>query len=120
MSTIQSRFVSPGAAYATVMDPLLFSTHPTAREKPEALSAAAWVEVMPLVPNHDPVLRPLVMAASVSAAERPAATVIRPLPTSVSPPAFGSRPPTVVLSVPESVSVPPTSGTIRLEESAVL
>jgi|GEM_PF-6612503 len=58
------------------MDPSPLSSQPTVRGMLAARSAAAALDVMPLVPVHEPVPRPASNAVSMSAAGRPAATLM--------------------------------------------
>ena len=97
MSIDQSRFVSPGAAKAKDTEPEPLSSQPTARGMLRATSAAAVLEVMPLVPVHKPLFRPAMIWLTSSVAERPLATVTKPLVTSTRPVPERLRPPTVVV-----------------------
>ena len=92
----QSRLVSPGAAKAAVTEPSPLSSQPTDRGMLEATSEAATLEVMPLVPVQEPLLRPATIAVTRSVGVRPLATVTLPLARSTKPPAFGASPPTAV------------------------
>ena len=118
MSTFQSRFVSPGAANAKLIEPSPLSSQPTVRGIDWASAAAAAVEVMPRGPFHEPSPRPVASAERRVAGESPAVTVIMPLPTSISPPAAGTKAPMVVFSPGARVTVPPASGTSRLAARA--
>ena len=70
-STTQSMFVSPGAAKAAESEPSPLSSQPTARGMLEAMSAAAVLDVMPLVPFQEPSPRPSMSSATSCVAVMP-------------------------------------------------
>ena len=85
------------------------------RDTPRASSAAAAVEVIPLVPAHEPFSRPPSNWTTSSAAERPPATVTLPRPTSTVPPSATIAADELTTTVPfEARSVIQTLGPVVL------
>ena len=114
MSTTPSMLVSPGAEKAKVSEPSPWSSQPTARGMPRATSAAATLDMIPLVPVHEPSPRPIRISATSSAADSPLVTVIAPVVRSTRPPAERSSPATVV-AVPAATRAVAPADTLSTE-----